>query len=427
MANDKNYHHDIISHLPDCLKESILICLPLRDAVRTSALSRNWRFAWTRLPHLKLDRTLWPGSFARKDLALCTYLRRILNVLLSHEGPITELTFSCPRLQVCPEIDKILFMLSKRNDIEKLTLNIGSDQYKLHSLFFRFQKVKHVKLYSCSIHPPSGFIGFTQLLTLTMWGVAIGSEQLVGLVARCPLLEKLKLKISHAYETLEIQAPKLKRFIFQSRIKSVSFKNSLLLEEFVIAHYSPPHDTEQEESPSLEKYIFFELISSLPQLRRLCFDSCFMESVTAGGIPTRPSFTLVHLNKLELEHFCLYSYAEISCLLCLIRISPNLRQITMTIWTDDSESALGNPAFKLVGAEEYNDIKLDQLRVVDLACFTGSRNQMELVKFLLIKSPGLKKIELLTDVDILLERRYAILQELTQFHRASPTAEIVYR
>ncbi|VFQ78054.1 unnamed protein product [Cuscuta campestris] len=296
-------------------------------------------------------------------------------------------------------------MLSKRSDIEKLRLILGSDEHKLPSSFFRFQKVKHVKLYSCSIHPPSGFTGFSQLVTLTMWGVAIGSEQLEGLVACCPLLENLTLHVSDTYEALEVQAPKLKRFRFQSRIKSVSFKNSPLLEEFVIFYFFPPRDMEEERSLLLENYKFFELLNSLPELRVLCFDNFFMESVAAGGIPTRPSFTLVHLNRLELEHFCLDEFVGISCLLCLIRISPNLRELTMTICTDDSASALAIPTFKLVDVEEYYDIKLDQLRVVDFTCFAGTRNQMELVKFLLIKSPGLKKMELLTDFDMILERK----------------------
>ncbi|CAH9103650.1 unnamed protein product [Cuscuta europaea] len=39
----RNYHQDIISNLPQSLRETILIHLPLRDAVRTSVLSSKWR------------------------------------------------------------------------------------------------------------------------------------------------------------------------------------------------------------------------------------------------------------------------------------------------------------------------------------------------------------------------------------------------
>ncbi|XVF43344.1 hypothetical protein PTKIN_Ptkin02bG0033000 [Pterospermum kingtungense] len=46
---------DIISNLPDNITEQILARLSIRDAVRTSVLSRNWRYRWTTIPHLVFD------------------------------------------------------------------------------------------------------------------------------------------------------------------------------------------------------------------------------------------------------------------------------------------------------------------------------------------------------------------------------------
>ncbi|XVF43353.1 hypothetical protein PTKIN_Ptkin02bG0033600 [Pterospermum kingtungense] len=46
---------DIISNLPDNITERILARLPIQDAVRTSVLSRNWRYKWTTLPDLVFD------------------------------------------------------------------------------------------------------------------------------------------------------------------------------------------------------------------------------------------------------------------------------------------------------------------------------------------------------------------------------------
>ncbi|MCE2055106.1 hypothetical protein HAX54_041991 [Datura stramonium] len=50
---------DIISNLPGDVINVILMCLPLQDAVRTSVLSRKWRYNWAKLPKLTLDHTLW--------------------------------------------------------------------------------------------------------------------------------------------------------------------------------------------------------------------------------------------------------------------------------------------------------------------------------------------------------------------------------
>lgn len=46
---------DIISNLPSDVIEQILSHLPIRDAVRTSILSRNWRYRWATIRHLVFD------------------------------------------------------------------------------------------------------------------------------------------------------------------------------------------------------------------------------------------------------------------------------------------------------------------------------------------------------------------------------------
>ncbi|KAE9454467.1 hypothetical protein C3L33_13625, partial [Rhododendron williamsianum] len=48
---------NIISDLPDTIIEKILVLMPIRDAVRTSVLSKNWRFNWINIPVLAFDDT----------------------------------------------------------------------------------------------------------------------------------------------------------------------------------------------------------------------------------------------------------------------------------------------------------------------------------------------------------------------------------
>ncbi|KAE9454470.1 hypothetical protein C3L33_13621, partial [Rhododendron williamsianum] len=52
MKRNKRSTSDIISYLPSNVTENILKGLPLRDAVRTSVLSRKWRYKWVTLPEL---------------------------------------------------------------------------------------------------------------------------------------------------------------------------------------------------------------------------------------------------------------------------------------------------------------------------------------------------------------------------------------
>ncbi|CAL5338515.1 unnamed protein product [Camellia sinensis] len=80
---------DIITHLPDDVKETILMCLPLQDAARTSILSRKWRYMWMRLPQLVFD-----DMFCRESIRIekNKLMMTIYQVLLLHYNIIQEFT-----------------------------------------------------------------------------------------------------------------------------------------------------------------------------------------------------------------------------------------------------------------------------------------------------------------------------------------------
>ena len=50
---------DKLSNLPENIIDAIVMDLSLRDAVRTSILSKTWRYNWCRLSVLMLDQVLW--------------------------------------------------------------------------------------------------------------------------------------------------------------------------------------------------------------------------------------------------------------------------------------------------------------------------------------------------------------------------------
>lgn len=93
---------DVISDLPSNLTEHILICLPPRDAVRTSILSSKWRYKWLTIPRLVFNNQL------------CSKLKlptAVYQVLQRHKGPMlgfvlyikdiesSDVTRSSPNLQ----------------------------------------------------------------------------------------------------------------------------------------------------------------------------------------------------------------------------------------------------------------------------------------------------------------------------------------
>lgn len=85
-ARKRNKTTDRISNLPENATQKILECLPLRDAVRTSILSRHWRNKWTSIPQLLLDENFFSGIFKRTketaDMSLA-YSKAVNDILLS--------------------------------------------------------------------------------------------------------------------------------------------------------------------------------------------------------------------------------------------------------------------------------------------------------------------------------------------------------
>ncbi|CAH9110692.1 unnamed protein product [Cuscuta epithymum] len=423
MLIGKNYQHDIISNLHESLKQNILMCLPLKDAARTSVLSRKWKDSWTKLPHLKLDETLWQGpNVGDYEFALLKFLKSLFHVVLCHKGPITKVTLSIPGIKIYPEIDRLLSILSKRN-VEELVLRVCNGEYRLPSSFFGCRKLKHMTLDSCLVHPPCGFTGFRELVSIEMLEVTICSERLASLISCCPLLEHLKLKGCYTYDALEIHAPRLRSFELLGILESVCFKNTPLLEKVVIrADDMGGCNTHWNSS-------FDEFFSSLPMLKYLDFDYDYMKRVAGGGAPTRPSFAAaVHLNILFLGGISLEDLHEMLCVVFVIGISPNLQEIQINLADDidDFASSEESSIVKLLGLKEYSYIKLDHLRIVTFLNFSGTRNQMGLAKFLLMRSPRLKNLLISSDANLSSERNFYILKELSRLERSSPSAKLIY-
>ncbi|GKF28001.1 F-box/FBD/LRR-repeat protein-like protein, partial [Tanacetum coccineum] len=82
---------DMISNLPPTIIETILCLLPIQEAVRTSVLSKKWRYNWTKIPKLVFNEYTFKVS-TKENQRKPFYA--INQVLLLHQGPILEFTLS---------------------------------------------------------------------------------------------------------------------------------------------------------------------------------------------------------------------------------------------------------------------------------------------------------------------------------------------
>ncbi|KAK9276810.1 hypothetical protein L1049_006346 [Liquidambar formosana] len=132
---------DMISDLPRNIIECILGCLPVQDAVRTSILSRKWRYNWITLPQLVFDKGVFKDEDDTEDKGIEDYdfVHSVNKVLFLHSGPILKFIIYIPNLDSYYDLHInhwILFLF--RNRVKELTLDnsISTVSRQLHSCIF---------------------------------------------------------------------------------------------------------------------------------------------------------------------------------------------------------------------------------------------------------------------------------------------------
>lgn len=223
MGKMMTQESDKISQLPRHITDEILRRLPIKDAVRTSALSRKWRYKWCSIPYLRFDDqcTRACGGFgyqSPQDL-----VKIIDQVLLLHTGPI--LTFILHHTEFFPgsNIDPWILHLS-RASLKRIVLTICAGQkYKIPTSLFHCRDLVLLKLYGCSVKIPASFQGFKSLTTLYLHCVELSPSGLEALVSGCPLLKRLALKSVEGITQVDLKAHDLESLDIRGAFVDVAF------------------------------------------------------------------------------------------------------------------------------------------------------------------------------------------------------------
>ncbi|XP_055828526.1 F-box/FBD/LRR-repeat protein At1g13570-like [Solanum dulcamara] len=394
-----------ITDLPENVINAILMPLPLRDAVRTSILSKKWRYKWCKLPHLTLDDELWKttDNLLSPSIKFTTIM---YNILTLHPGPITQFTLSMSKLKKYPKICSLIHFLSRKG-IQHLVLQFSEwNRLKLPSSFFTCLQLSHLTLQNCQICPPPAFVGFNRLISLELCHVSVSSRSLESLISSSPLLEKLVLKFFDSMNHLEIRAPKLRSFDFLGCIKYLSLKNTPHLAKLSIFC---GECFEESEKCDLDK--FFQSHLALEHLHLDYGSFQFLAAV----VPRRLSCTLNNLKRLYVS---MDELADLSCALCLIRSSPCLQHLEMEVSIESDNKVHEASA-------SFSDVTLNYLNTVKVVGIIGTKLDMMLIKLLLANSPMLVKMIIEPDLQwVDDEKGVKILADLTTFQRASGKAEV---
>ncbi|XP_024196226.1 F-box/FBD/LRR-repeat protein At1g13570 [Rosa chinensis] len=181
---------DKISNLPSGVTQQILSFLPIREAVRTSILSSNWRHKWAMVRHLVFDDQCVSDMMKGGTKRTKTFENIVDHVLLLHSGSID-------------------------------TFKLSSRIYLIESSY-----LTHLELYNCLLKPPVMFKGFPRLKSLEIQKVTVAQDVLEKVIICCPLLERMTLCDLRNITHLNIDAPNLQFLNVGGGFQSFKLKNT---------------------------------------------------------------------------------------------------------------------------------------------------------------------------------------------------------
>ncbi|KAJ0837887.1 putative F-box domain, leucine-rich repeat domain superfamily, F-box-like domain superfamily [Helianthus annuus] len=242
---------DFISSMPDNVVTNILDRLPVQYAVRTSILSRNWRFKWTMLSQLVFDHFFCRYLTRRKGENNCGGI--ISRLLLHIKGVIEKFVLSMGEVKDINDVENInhwiLFLSTKGIKDLTLAISMNETQVKLPTHLFACLELKHLNLTNCWFHPPHSFHGFPNLLSLKLSMVQFESSELGEILARCPSLEILDMRL----------------LFYKSKVKVVDIAKSKNLKILSVS-------LRNIDDVMISSSTIFELVGSLPKLQVLDLD-----------------------------------------------------------------------------------------------------------------------------------------------------------
>lgn len=406
---------DRISNLPGNLIDLILQLLPIHVAAQMSILSKTWRDIWLSNPYLVFDSVFFSevGSKKDKQTRIFEVPSIISSVLLAHSGPVSNFLLCIPLelpFHNCRDMSLWIKNISN-NRVRKLELlNKTLVAYKMPSHLFSCSELTHLTLVNCILNPPTRFQGFCNLIYVKLVDVKITADMLFG-----TRVEKLYLTHCTGVGHLGCQFKYSNNFtdliiLYGGEIDLEWFE---CMQNVIVCGLMMERVTNfKNETINLDK-----LLGNMPMTSILFLGGSFLGSLgPCGAVLKRPMPKLTYLIL-----FCV-STVHIQHVLCLIRSSPNLQNLNIRL---DTELNSSDDVDLLDWMVLSGDMKLEQLEYIEIQGMVGSRTEFQFVKLLLASAPSLQLIKLVKNrtVDDP-NKELRILQELLQFPRVSPTAQI---
>ncbi|KAJ0623427.1 putative F-box domain, FBD domain, F-box-like domain superfamily protein [Helianthus annuus] len=402
---------DIISNLPEDLLDPILERLPVKDAVRTSVLSRKWRYRWTTMKTLFLYKQ-FSQQFLKIGAFSCNGFIRVLNqIMILHSGPIFKFVLHIPKeifLDSLKEVDQWMLILS-RNNVRELHIVNSNRVYHIPSSVFSCLQLTKLYLLTCIFKPPLAFKGFPNLQDIKLMHVDFGVN-LGGTVINLPQLKNLILYGCRNVNNFNIKAEKLQNL----RVTGCPDANAMVLQLLHSEHLNAVYICRLSKS-----------VKDLFQVKRFSFtiDNYFLKILAAEKFPNSLPHVVHCLQELEFTSFSFGDLNQLQAALCMLQNSSNLKRLLVTHMPMGQEADLQLTSNYL---ESLDQKTLLMLQTVEMTSLEGSRPVLLFIKLLLDCCPHLENMIIKPQATTDAEKRLNIAKDVLMFPRASPKAKVVF-
>ncbi|KAJ4746424.1 F-box/RNI-like/FBD-like domains-containing protein [Rhynchospora pubera] len=378
---------DIISNLPECIKEIILVNLPIKEAVRTCILSKDWRRTWSKVQYLYIN----VGNEGSKLENTIKFIDQVLNL---HNGNVTTLELSGVKPS---EVDFERWMVKlSRMQIGKLILKLDCERNPMSRR--SCQVTGH-----CAMKLPHGFSGFKLLHSLHFLGTCkINETDMAKLISSCPLLEDLFLD-GFNYCALKIHALNLKKIWILGSFGDLYLQTPKLLKVFIAIMYY--------KKKVVIGSNLIQALSSISHIQTLTI-YCQCPDPLIGSLKAK--FPPILGNLIRLEIFLQPSSSpQLTFALLLFQNSPRLQAISLLL------QPLQFPSI----SSTYEQLESSQpglfpsLRYIHIKPAPGIDCSIAFAKFILKNAPALERLTIWENVQD---------SEASKLHELSATAEIVF-
>ncbi|KAL5728078.1 hypothetical protein ACHQM5_001201 [Ranunculus cassubicifolius] len=399
---------DRISSLPKEVIGEILILLPIRDAIKTSLLSSNWRYKWNSMPQLVFNRD---SMLSTKNSDLVKFVDC---VLLLHNGVISEFKLVKFLDICCSDVERWMVVLSKKG-LQHLVLSFKKEGefYKAPTCLFNCEKLRTLSLDRCELRVPSQFRGMSYLTNLEFRYVRLTNETFEKLVLELPFLGTLKLVRCKPLDRINVRAQNLKAVHIYDFITSINFHNSPNIVNLYMRPGMSRTQSLDDILYGLDELQFVDL--TYPRIKlNFAPDAAWVE---LHAIYHRLTCAVFRINFRD--------PSQILSVIFLCRRSPCLEKLKIV--------DTANFSFGITFKEPFWDARLRKedvfhhLKSVRLDGFRGTELELGLAQFILMNALVLETLDISWKHVMLKDcEKLRAVVKITQFERASSKAKVIF-